>query len=141
MSYDTPPSICKQRDSVLLVAATSHTEIIYYVQLRQLHLSGSRINGRRTRDDIITPGNDVMTRSLGADSGAALTHHTGEDLGQPLHGSQGLGLASSEAVLKLVERLAHRVGVRDLGVVHERDVPHSPPLDDKRRVCVTFARL
>lgn len=74
-----------------------------------------------------------MTCSLRANSRAALTHHTGEDLGQSLHSSQGLGLPSSETVLELVERLADRVGVRDLSVVHERDVPDSPPLEDDRR--------
>lgn len=74
-----------------------------------------------------------MACSLRADSRAALTHHTGEDLGQSLHGSQGLGLPSSQTVLELVERLADRVGVRDLGVVHERNVPDSPPLEDEKR--------
>lgn len=82
-------------------------------------------------------GLNVMTCSLRAESRAVLTHHTGEDLGQSLHGSQGLGLPSSETVLKLVERLADRVGVRDLSVVHKRDVPDSPTLEDERRFTFT----
>lgn len=78
-------------------------------------------------------GLDMMTCNLTANGRVAFTHHTGEDLGQSLHGSQGLGLPSSDTVLELVERLAHRVGVRDLRIVHERDVPDSPPLEDERR--------
>lgn len=59
------------------------------------------------------------------------THHAWKDLGESVDSSHGFGLASSETVFKLVERLPHGIGVRDLGIVYKCDVSHSPSLENK----------
>lgn len=50
---------------------------------------------------------------------------------QPVRCRQGLGLPTRQAIFKFIQRLPHRVGVGDLGIVHKRDVSDAPTLQGK----------
>lgn len=130
--YDTLPLICKQH-SVLIAQDSSQVSRKWYILWKQPMTLGLRIK------KAVNPHRHRATRPWRDE--LQITHHTREDLGQSLHGSQGLGLPSSQTVLELVERLSDRVGVRDLGVVHEGDVPHSPTLEDRGGLPLSTTRL
>ena len=60
------------------------------------------------------------------------TYDPGEDLLQLLGGACGLGLPAVQAVLKVEQRLAHRVRERHARRVDERDRAHAPALREAR---------
>lgn len=60
-------------------------------------------------------------------------HHARKDFGKPFNSCYRFGFPSSETVLKLIERLANRVGVRNLCIVYKCDVSHSPSLTKKKK--------
>lgn len=66
-------------------------------------------------------------------SQTASTYHSGEYFLEPVCCSQGLGLTTHQAIFKFIQRLPHRVGIGDLGIVHKCDVSDAPTLHGNRR--------
>lgn len=62
------------------------------------------------------------------------TYHSRKYFLEPLCCSQGLGLATHQTIFKLIQRLPHRVGVGDLGIVHKCDMSDAPALHGDGRL-------
>ncbi len=59
------------------------------------------------------------------------THHAGEDLFQRFSRRFCFGSPSGQTVRKREQRLSHRIGIRNLPVVDQSQVPNSPALKNQ----------
>ena len=65
---------------------------------------------------------------MNGEEGEGRTYDSREDLLELLGGARGLGLPAVQAVLKVEQRLAHRIRERHARRVDERDRAHAPAL-------------